>query len=230
MKKILILATLASLSGLTFAAGNTADWSGLYAGANAGYGWGSTNDVGNPNAKKQDIDGFSGGFQFGHNWQFNNNVVLGLEANLSFNNLKEDWKDRDNNQYSPYYGKDSVKESGSVHVKVGYAIDKFLPYVVAGVTVAKVDHELGCDRSLVTATNGCKTKYHTSNNNIAVGPTVGAGVAYKFTDKLSTGIEYLYTNLGKSSVHLTDPNYPSAGEREFKTDYSTTTLKLNYHF
>lgn len=230
MKKILMLVALSTVSGLTLASENTTNWNSFYAGANIGYGWGKTNDQLNSNASKQDLSGFTGGFQIGHNWQLNNNIVLGLETNLAFNNIKENWKDRDNNQYSPYYGKDAVKEAGSLTVKAGYAIDKFLPYVLTGVTVAKTNHEVGCDRSLVSATNGCKTQYNSSNSNISVGATVGAGVSYKVTDNLSTSLEYQYTNLGKSSVHLTDPNYPAAGEREFKTSYSTTALKLNYHF
>lgn len=231
MKRIVLFTMLTAVSGLTLASGNAANWNGFYAGGNLGYGWGETNDVKNAGAAKQDIDGFSGGLQAGHNWQLENNVVIGVETSLSFNDVKENWKDRDNNEFSPYYGEDAVKGAGSFTVKAGYAVDQFLPYVIAGVTVAKMDHKLGCDKSLVSATKGCKeAEYQTSQNDISFGATVGAGVSYKIADNLSTGLEYLYTDLGKSTVYLADPNYPKAGEREFKTSYSTTTLKLNYHF
>ena len=220
---------LTTASGLALA-NETSNWNGFYAGANLGYGWGTTQDLHNSEAAKQDLDGISGGIQFGHNWQLENNIVLGVETNLSFNNIKESWKDRDNNPYSSYYGKDSIKQAGSLTMKAGYAIDKFLPYVTAGVTIAQTDHTLGCNPSLVSATNECKTPYETSKNDIAVGPTVGMGIAYKVTDNLSAGLEYQYTNLGKSSANLVDPNKPSAAEREFKTSYSTTAFKMNYHF
>lgn len=230
MNKFLLLAVLGTASSLALANENTTNWNGFYTGANLGYGWGQTQDISNSDATKQKVNGILGGIQAGHNWQLDNNVVLGVETNLAFSNIKENWKDKNNNPYSPYYGKDAIKAAGSVTVKAGYAIDKFLPYVVAGVTVAKINRELGCDRSLVSETNGCSTQYHTSNSNIAVGPTVGVGLAYKVTDNLSTGLEYTYTNLGKSSVHLTDPNNLSASEREFKTSYSTAALKFDYHF
>ncbi len=38
------------------------------------------------------------------------------------------------------------------------------------------------------------------------------------------------TNLGSSPVTLQDPNYPAIGRRNFNTNHSSVTLKLNYHF
>ena len=62
------------------------------------------------------------------------------------------------------------------------------------------------------------------------GANVGAGVLYRFSDQLSAGAEYRYTHLGSSPVYLEDPNYPAAARRSFHTNYSSVTLKLNYHF
>lgn len=212
-------------------AATTSDWNGFYLGANAGYGWGHSHDKGNIDATENKIKGFSGGIQAGHNWQFENNIIVGVEATLSLNNISESWKDRDNNKYSPYYGKDAVKPAGTLNIKAGYAFDKFFPYATAGITVAKTEYTLGCDKSLVPNTLGCKkAEFETTSTNINVGANVGAGVMYKFTDDLSAGVEYIYTNLGRNSVSLNDPNYPAASERNFKTNYSTTTVRLNYHF
>lgn len=228
-KSILSAAALLFLSGNALAASE--NWEGFYTGANIGYGWGQNQDVGNSDAFKQNIDGMTGGIQAGHNWQLDNNIVLGVELGLSANGLTGDWKDRDNNQYSPYYGEDKINQSGSLNFKVGYAIDKFLPYVTAGVTVANTEHTLGCNKSLVSETTGCKTaEFNTSTSDIRAGANVGVGVMYKFNENLSGGIEYMYTNLGSSSVALSDPNYPEATERNMKTDYSTVTARLNYHF
>ena len=52
--------------------------------------------------------GFTGGMQGGRRWQFDNNIVVGVEGALSFGNVSRDWKDREQHQYSPYYGKDAV--------------------------------------------------------------------------------------------------------------------------
>ncbi|ALR76628.1 outer membrane protein [[Enterobacter] lignolyticus] len=229
MNKPLLTAALLCLSGTAVAA--TQNWQGFYTGANLGYGWGYNQDQGNSDATQQSLDGITGGIQAGHNWQFDNNIVLSVEAGLSLNDIGTEWKDRDSNQYSPYYGKDEIRQSGSLNVKLGYAIDNFLPYITTGVTVAKVDYTLGCDKSLVSATNGCSvSEFNSSTSDIRVGANIGAGVLYKFNDNLSAGIEYMYTNLGTSSVSLNDPNYPAASERNMNTDYSTVTARINYHF
>ncbi len=41
------------------------NWSGMYVGFHAGYGF------------SDDLDGFTGGFQLGYNWQFSQNIVFG---------------------------------------------------------------------------------------------------------------------------------------------------------
>ena len=211
-------------------------WTGGYIGVHAGYGWGDTHDKNNPDAAKQDIDGFLGGLQAGYNWQFDNNVVLGAEADISFGDVKEKWYDRDNNQYSPYYGEDKVKVSGSLRARLGYAADRFMPYVTGGLAWASQKHTLGCDAGLVTATNGCQNRaggqqFETSKSKTSVGWVVGAGAEYALTDNWILRGEYLYTDLGKNKVTLSDPNYPTAiADREFETKFSTVRLGVSYKF
>lgn len=59
------------------------NWSGLYVGAHAGYGWGSKewSDVG-PFSSSHDLDGFIGGGQVGYNYQVGQ-IVFGVEGDLS---------------------------------------------------------------------------------------------------------------------------------------------------
>lgn len=71
-------------------------WTGFYVGAHGGYGWSDTDwllvDNAGPGACGQcgtvvtrfDVDGFLAGVQAGYNWQMSNDVVLGVEADLSF--------------------------------------------------------------------------------------------------------------------------------------------------
>lgn len=84
------------------------NWTGWYAGLNAGYGWndattsftddgGASNivldntfDPGGPRTQKLDPSGFIGGGQFGYNWQFNNQWVAGLETDLQYSAVKGD--------------------------------------------------------------------------------------------------------------------------------------------
>lgn len=229
MKKLILVPALVFASSAAFSA-PTADWSGFYAGLQVDHSQGHNNDAGNSDATKQKISGIGGGIQAGHHWQLKNDIVLGVEASFTMNDISKDWKDRDNNKYSSYYREDKIKQSGTLNAKFGYAFDRFLPYVTAGMTVARGEFSVGCDKSLVSATNGCKTKFNNTTSNTAVGFNAGAGVMYQFSQNFSSGVEYLYTNLGTRSVHISDPNYPTAGERKFKTDYSTVALKVNYQF
>lgn len=225
----MITAAALLLTGTASAA--PADWDGFYLGAQATHGEGHTKDRSNADASKESIRGFTGGLQGGRMWQFDNNVVAGIEGALTFGSIDREWKDSRNNQYSPYYGKDSVTRSGMVNGKLGYATGKWLPYVSAGVTVAHQEFTLGCDKSLVAETNGCRVaEFESRASHTSTGTNVGASVLYRFNDRLSGGVEYRYTNLGSSPVTLQDPNYPAVGRRNFNTNYSSVTLKLNYHF
>jgi hypothetical protein len=73
-------------------------WSGFYIGGHGGYGWGhdSFTNVNDPffggkfpsfTATGFDPKGYLGGFQAGANWQ-SGSIVAGLEADLSFTNIK----------------------------------------------------------------------------------------------------------------------------------------------
>ena len=63
-------------------------WTGLYVGGNFGYGAGGFGPGTNPILGQAvllppTLTGFVGGFQAGYNFHFSNNVVLGVEADLS---------------------------------------------------------------------------------------------------------------------------------------------------
>ncbi len=96
-------------------------WTGFYVGANAGYGWGNVNANGFANVG--DLDGFVGGGQIGYNYQMGQ-FVLGLEADLQGADLSSG-----NN-----LGLVRVKTDyfGTVRARVGFAIDRFMPYVTGG--------------------------------------------------------------------------------------------------
>src|SRR5215470_13904893 len=57
------------------------NWTGFYAGAHGGYGWGDAENL-NPQG------GFGGG-QIGYNWQYAPNWVAGLEADISAADLSD---------------------------------------------------------------------------------------------------------------------------------------------
>lgn len=210
-------------------------WTGGYVGLHAGYGWGSVHDVSNPNATKQDIDGGFGGIQAGYNYQFSNNVVLGVEADASFGDIGATFDGRTIDENNPYYTEDKVKALGTLRARLGYAADRFMPFVTGGLAWGNTDHTLGCDSDRPILTNGCggsgsDERFETSKSDTSVGWTAGAGAEYALAANWTLKAEYLYVDLGKNKVTLVDPFYPARSERNFETKFSTVRLGVNYKF
>ncbi|MBB6306880.1 outer membrane protein [Xanthobacter tagetidis] len=86
------------------------NWTGFYIGANAGYGWGTSN-VQNP-------DGFLGGFQAGYNFQLGNPFMIGIEADFDFAGISG--------------GGFSLDNLGTVRARGGFTFDRVLFYGTAG--------------------------------------------------------------------------------------------------
>lgn len=208
------------------------NWTGIYAGLHAGYGWGSTQDISNAAASKQEIRGALGGFQIGYNHQIAN-IVLGLETDVSIADIRKDWGGA--NQFDPYYGSDKLTTTGSVRGRLGYAFDRFLPYVTGGFAWGIGDHGFGCDAARVTATNGCQNKrggkaFYVNDDHTVTGYTVGAGFEYALASNVSVKSEYLYTDYGSANMSLVDPNYPAKSIRDFETKYHAIKFGVNYRF
>src|SRR6266700_2906810 len=76
----------------------------------------------------------------------------------------------------------------TVRGRVGYAFDRFLPYVTGGLAVGDVKGAITTPP--VTILSGTNTQ---------AGWTLGAGVEYAFTPSLSAKAEYLFVDLGSST-------------------------------
>lgn len=209
------------------------DWSGFYVGAHIGYGWGEIEDVNpaNTGALPRDTDGFLGGLQAGYNVQ-SGNFVFGLEADISFSDVGEEWGGR--TPSDSYYGEDKHEFFGTLRGRIGYAFDTVLPYVHGGLAWAKNDHGFGCDRARVT-TNGCNANggaFYAEDDDFVVGFTVGAGVEVAMSEQWSIKAEYGYTDYGTNDMRLVDPNYSTSpvNDREFDSHHHTVKLGANYRF
>ncbi|MBN9445031.1 MAG: outer membrane protein [Bosea sp. (in: a-proteobacteria)] len=173
-------------------------WTGFYVGANAGYGWGNVNANGFANVG--DLDGFVGGGQIGYNYQMGQ-FVLGLEADLQGADLSSG-----NN-----LGLVRVKTDyfGTVRARVGFAIDRFMPYVTGGWAYGNV-------KTSIPALAFSNDSSHTG------GWTVGGGIEYAITNNLIAGVEYLYVDLGEKNIL-------GAGTK-VGTDFSVVRARLSYKF
>lgn len=233
------IASIALISGLS-APALAMDWTGFYVGVHGGSGWGTTQDVANPNAAAQDLSGFVGGVQAGYNHQVAGGLVVGVEVDASLANIGEEWFGYETNQYSTYYGSDAITSFGTIRGRLGFALDSFMPFVTGGLLWANTKHTLGCDGALVNyVTLGCGvasvgvgpgSPFESEASSMSLGWTVGMGAEFAVTETISLKAEYLYGDLGETSVTLADPFYPSAADRNFATTFSVARVGLNAKF
>jgi len=189
-------------------------WTGFYVGANAGYGFGqldSTNlgVIGGPGGSFSDPDGFIGGGQVGYNYQMGQ-WVFGLEADFQGADLKAST----GNTFAGFRASNELTYFGTVRGRVGYAIDRFLPYVTGGFAYGQVKNKI------TTPT------FAFSDDNTQYGYTIGAGLEYAFTNNLTAKLEYLYVDLDKESFTV-----PGATlNTNVETKFSVVRAGLNYKF
>lgn len=152
-------------------------WTGFYAGVNAGYGFGSF--TGTPANGFRDPDGFVGGGQIGYNHQVNN-VVFGLETDIQYADLRAG--------AAPggiAGSRATLDYLGTVRGRVGYAYDRFLPYVTAGFAYGGT--------TVTVPAIGRGSEFNP-------GWTAGAGIEYAITNNLTAKVEGLYVDLAESRL------------------------------
>ncbi|UOK69630.1 MULTISPECIES: outer membrane protein [Ancylobacter] len=146
-------------------------WTGFYLGANAGYAWGS--GEGGAGIVNLDPSGFLGGGQIGVNYQFANNVVVGVEADFQGSDIKD--------TYAGYESK--MDYFGTVRARLGYAFGNILPYVTGGLAYGHTEVR--------------DNLFGLSTDKTQTGWTVGGGVEYALTNNWTIKGEYLYMDLGE---------------------------------
>ncbi len=180
-------------------------WTGAYGGINFGIGGSKYSYPGNgeqPNgavATDNTINtasGYLGGFQAGYNYQFGNNVVLGLEADFQWSSIGANYSRVDlRTDYEWDLRKSRLLYFGTIRGRVGYAFGPLLPYLTGGVSygrTAAYDEEGGD-----VQTNG--TFEPTTIGRAASlkwGWTVGAGLEYAIDSRWRVKTEYLLVDLG----------------------------------
>ena len=165
------------------------DWSGLFVGAQFGYGWGdaTTNEIEDGDLSDgpldYDTDGFFGGVHLGYNFQ-SGPLVYGLETDLEYADVDGFWDWQNTNGLSK-----RLEWLGSVRGRLGYSFDRILLYGTAGLAYAKVEMEVVESNEVVL-----------SDDEWTAGWTAGVGAAYALTEKLSVTAEYRYSDYGDTSI------------------------------
>jgi outer membrane immunogenic protein len=190
------------------------DWSGFYAGVNAGYGFSGDTDIRGTvdgGSGSIGIDGFVGGGQIGYNWQ-SNQWVFGVEADIQYSDISGTLSGDSVADGFVSFGSE-LDYFGTVRGRVGYAFDNVLPYVTGGFAYGR--NELTYSDAFGSASDD---KTHT-------GYTIGGGVEYGLTEQASVKVEYLYTDLGDKS-YFQDFGNPIRTD----VDFHTVRAGLNIRF
>jgi len=215
-------------------------WTGIYVGANAGGSLGTftTSDTfglfGTGDQYNASSRGFSGGGQIGINYQFADNIVVGVEADFQGSTLRGSYDSANINGQAGWNDSSKVNWWGTGRARLGYAFGNILPYVTGGVAYGKVSTQgscwtgsgpFSCDQS-----SGSVSGTH-------VGWTAGAGLEYAITHNLTLKFEYLYTDLGSfnSPDHFLDasyggPIYSPGDDMRTRTTFSTVRAGVNWKF
>ena len=173
------------------------DWSGFYAGMNAGYGPGLLH------LPLWDDVSFAGPFvggQIGYNFKLGDSgAVIGVETNLDWAN------ETGSTEESGFHYIDTFGWNGAVTAHLGMAVGSFLPYVLGGVAIAENTLTYRYD----------DPAHETGSTTVgSIGWTAGIGASVRLVSNLSVFSELRYTDYGTQDYsgnsvaggpgHLTD--------------------------
>ena len=174
-------------------------WTGAYVGINGGYGWGNSSFSAPLPSGSFDTSGGLVGGTLGYNWQVNQ-IVFGVEGDIDASWIKG----------SGICGGLSCQTKnswlGTVRGRLGYAVDRFMPYVTGGLAVGDINN------TITGLGSASETK---------AGWTLGGGVEYAFNGPWSVKAEYLYVDLGRGAA---------IGGSDAKFQTNIVRAGLNYRF
>jgi high affinity Mn2+ porin len=173
------------------------NWTGFYLGGHAGYGGGSFGPGTNPLPEQgvffpHSITGLIGGFQAGYNRQLGNNVVLGVEGDVSFGSPL------DAPRLMPAAYNTTLDYLATARGRVGYAMGTWMPYVTGGIAWGGTHVNL-MDPGGVQPPKRALTH---------VGWTAGLGVEFAVGGNWTAKAEYDYINLARRTYDLSDLGLP----------------------
>lgn len=230
MHRLLFFTASAALLFVATSPAHAQDWSGPYIGAQIGYGFQPEDDgerivfdknldgqfgdtvltSGGANAFSpgfcggaaqtnapaggcdDDEDGLDAGVRAGYDWQVGN-WVFGALVEYSSADVTDSVSAFSTTPAS-YTMTRELDSVFALRGRVGYAWDRWLPYVTAGVVQADVE-------SSFTTTNSVNTFVERGDDSVS-GFQLGGGVETRVSDRVTLGVEYLYTSLEDDSYRV----------------------------
>jgi len=182
------------------------NWSGFYAGINGGWGGGDAEITGTPGPGSFDVSGGLVGGTLGYNWQIGQ-AVFGLETDLNWSGIDG----------TAACGALTCGVSnnwlGTARGRLGYAIDRVMPYVTGGLAFGEVE---------ATATGLAGA------SSTQTGWTVGGGLEFALAAPWTAKLEYLYVDLGDFNCGASCGVATGSGDVSFKTHIARAGLNFRF--
>lgn len=198
------------------------NWTGWYVGANAGYQWSSTffdvTGVAGASTSGAMPKGFSIGVQGGYRYQFANRLVLGAEVREFLVSGSE--KDSQIGGFANS-GRLKTASGGDLRATLGYAYDRWLPYVAAGLAWSRLE---GCTTAGV---GGPCAGAGASFSGTRTGTAIGAGFAYAFSQNVIGSLDYAHSFFGTKTYSTPGVG---AGLTAVKLNTDAIRAALSYKF
>jgi outer membrane immunogenic protein len=181
------------------------NWTGFYAGINGGYGFGRSEWSNPVGTSGFDIDGGVVGGTLGYNYQVNQ-IVFGLEGDIDWSGIK--------GQTSTGICAGGICETSNnwlatARGRIGYAFNRFMPYLTAGAAFGDVKMNLpGIG----------------SETDTRAGWTAGAGIEFALTGPWTAKVEYLYADLGKATCSAATCGVAT------NVDFNTSLVRAGFNY
>jgi outer membrane immunogenic protein len=250
MKKRVVIAFFATslTAGVSFAADwpliapqlypsgplTAVEWTGLYFGVNAGYGWaqssstvvvggglpggtttplgaGPTELGGATSMSSGNLRGAIAGGQMGFNWQAGM-VVFGAEFDAQ-------WSGQQDSALGV-----KIRSLSTGRARVGLAFDWLMPYVTAGGALVNARNEG------VTASFPAVTAIFPPLTNTSLGWTAGAGVDVALTSNWSARFEYLHIRANDLTSSVTIPGFLGVGTAAESAAYRDNIVRVGLNY
>ncbi len=201
-------------------------WTGCYAGAQAGGGWGQK-DATDTAGILSPITGFTSvnlttsgymlGGQIGCDYQFPSNWILGIEGAAAGGNIGGSTTVAVPGDNATF--KETTDLLTSATARVGYAWDHWLLYAKGGAAWAG-DRYSTFDVLATYDFEGLETRF---------GWTAGAGIEWALSNDWSIRLEYDYYGFGSSGVTFIDNVSGTVGPLNINQSIQVVKLGLNFH-
>jgi len=210
------------------------NWTGFYVGAHGGYAGSSIDPAGDyplTGAPTQKVEGGIVGLQVGAQYQWHGGLVTGVEADISFAQLKETVRD---GNYITQTG--NISTFGTVRARLGYAMGRFMPFVTAGLAWDRLSENEVCPDPASVQFGWCRPAtgngpYNLTQSKTNFGWAYGVGFDYAVSRDWSVRLEAMRLefdteeyNLGAMANGVQNPT------KRFEHDIDVVRFATNMRF